>query len=202
MVSDTAPTPNKRDRFFDPVRDLIGSLEALRHELAVDSKSHSSPGTQQVHLLKSVESSSIGYEVAVWEVLMPHLIRNAPKLASDTVTALQDNHQIEKQLLELLKLHAGSEGMNDDVSQTRVLASVNRLLGVLRGTLRILECEVRVAFDDLPGEQRDALMAVMDNELIRVDSGEVPSVRGVTRAMDVLDTERTSPPILGTPHAP
>jgi hypothetical protein len=202
MVSNTPPNNSKHDRFFSPVRDLISALEKLRHELAADSSQHAAPGTQQVHLLKSVETSGNGYEIAVWDVLMPHLIRNAPKLAPDTVTALQDNHQIEKQLLELLKLHAGSEGMNDEVSQARVLASVNRLVGVLRGTLRILECEVRVAFDDLPGEQRDALMAVMDNELVRVDSGETPSVRGVTRAMDVLDTDRSSPPILGTPHAP
>lgn len=194
--SDTA----RQEQFFGPVRELVRALEELQHGLELKPQKGQDPAPLQTHLLMSIETLGRRYEIVVWDVLMPHLIRNAPKLAPETVTALQDNHQIEKQLLEVLKLHSNAHGMTDTDSQSRVLASVSRLTGVLRGTLKILDCEVLVALDALPSEQQLALQAVVEHELQRVDSGNSSNIREASRAMDVLDTEHQAPPVARVPH--
>ncbi len=202
IVSNTTPHQNltHSELYFEPVRELVLALDALQQDLTRDPQPGHNLAPNQTHLLMSIETFGHRYEIVVWDVLMPHLIRNAPKLAPETVTALQDNHQIEKQLFDVLKLHSNAHGMNDEGSQSRVLASVNRLAGVLRGTLRLLECEVLVAVDSLPEEQKAALTAVVEHELMRVDSGTSASPPGVSRAMDVLDTEHQTPPVLRVPH--
>jgi hypothetical protein len=201
-VSNTTPHPNQTHsgQYFEPVRELVLALDALQQDLTRDPQPGHDLAPNQTHLLMSVETFGHRYEIVVWDVLMPHLIRNAPKLAPETVTALQDNHQIEKQLFEVLKLHSNAHGMNDEDSQSRVLASVNRLAGVLRGTLRLLECEVQAAVDSLPEEQQAALAAVVEHELLRVDAGVTGSLQGVSQAMDVLDTEHQTPPVVRVPH--
>ncbi len=201
-MSNTTPHQNvtHSEQYFEAVRELVRALDALQQDFTKDPQTGHDLAPNQTHLLMSIETFGRRYEIVVWDVLMPHLIRNAPKLAPETVTALQDNHQIEKQLLDVLKLHSNAHGMNDKDSQSRVLASVNRLVGVLRGTLRILECEVLVAVDSLPDEQQAALTAVVEHELIRVGSSASGSLPGVSLAMDVLDTEHQTPPVVRVPH--
>jgi hypothetical protein len=194
---------SRKDHLFGSVKELLTNIEQLQQVVIRDDAFASSsdgndrPGTA---LLRSVQRFERRYEVLVWDILLPHLIRNAPRLAPETVAALRDNHQIEGRLFETLRLHGAEKVMHDQDSQVHLVASINRLVGVLRSTLNILEHEVLLAFDALPGEQRLALIAVIDSEMSRFESGKA-NVEEVARQMDVLDTDRTSMPILHPPHA-
>lgn len=187
---------SRKDHLFGSVKELLTTIEQLQQIVIRDDGLDLSC----VHLLKSVHRQERRYEVLVWDILLPHLIRNAPQLAPETVTALRDNHQIEVRLFETLRLYGSADGMHDEESQVHLVASVNRLVGVLRSTLNILEHEVLLGFDALPSEQRLALIAVLDNEMSRFEHGE-RDAEEVAREVDILDTDRTSLPVLHPPHA-
>lgn len=195
---------SRKDHLFGSVKELLATIEHLQQVVIRDDAPQQDSGEglrgSSAHLIKSVESQERRYEVLVWDILLPHLIRNAPQLAPETVTALRDNHQIEGRLFETLRLYGSADGMHDEDSQVHLVASVNRLVGVLRSTINILEHEVLLAFDALPSEQRLALIAVIENEVSRFESGQ-SDAEEVAREVDILDTDRTSLPILHPPHA-
>jgi hypothetical protein len=151
--------------------------------------------------LKTIESLGRRYEVVVWELVMPHLIRNAPALASETVTNLQDNRRIEKQLLDGIGREVTGT-ITDQQSKARLITASGRLAEVLSATLDVLEAKVSAAFDALPDEQRQALTAIVEHELSRVDGGgDAATELSISRATQVLETDRSSLPIPRPPHA-
>lgn len=178
----------------DSLEDLVRALEPLRHDPgAADSPRESafeaSDSSEQTW--RSIDALARRYEVVVWEVVMPHLIRNAPQLAPEVVATLQKNHQLEKELLD-----EGFQGPpNGETRRAHTIASITRLVTVLRETLGIIESDVTAAFEALPEEQRSALLAVVEHELARVDGDADEPDESVLQAIDTLETERSSLPI-------
>lgn len=186
-----------RTLFFDAAHRLVDTLERLRTTLTKDSDSGGNGDSEAAlvrQLLDTINHLTSHYEVVVWEVLMPHLIRNAPALASDTVATLQTNHQEEKQLREVFK-PLPNAGLADSVWRQELLDSAARLTEVLGDSLMRLETEVWSAFEVLSEEERRALIAVVEHEHARLEGSEAAPPTSVSRAIDVLESDRASLPV-------
>lgn len=148
--------------------------------------------------LDAIDDAARRHEIMIWEVLLPHLIRNAPTLASETVTTLRDNHREEKQLITALReTLAGAASATPAPDQ--VEATATDLVEVLEKTLELLHGEVTEAFESLPREQREAIDAVARHELSR--SGPDDDMPSVAKAMAILEGDRNSLPAVRPPHA-
>lgn len=183
-----------QNSLFDPVTDLIHALELLQtnQPSEVDVDPHSGAASEE--LLQSLLTLARRYEVAIWEVLLPHLIRNAPQLAPETVAVLQDNHRAERQLLDALAPRSREPQAQHEGRRARAIASLHQLVDALRETVRLLETDVLAAFDALPDEQQLALVAVIEHELLRVDGPDREPTSSVSRAIGILETARSSLP--------
>src|SRR5690606_5885113 len=178
----------------DSLEELVRTLEPLRHDSpqATDPQPGPRASPRSVEAWRSIEALARRYEVVVWEVVMPHLIRNAPQLAPEIVTTLQKNHQLEKELMDELSANASPNGASRNLPPAALLT---RLVNVLRETLGIGEADVSAALGAMPEEQRSAPLAVMEHERARVDGEADEPDEAVVQASDALETDRSSLPI-------
>ncbi len=170
-------------RALQPLFDSIGELSDA---LADPQGSASHPALA----VDAVDELARRCEIGVWEVLMPHLIRSAPELRADTVTRLQDNHQLEKQLLDVVLGRVAGAESGSVPPELRA-----RLVSTLRSSLDLLQAEVAPAFDALPGEQRQALIDVLEHERLRAAGEDPGPANRVAEAVDTLETDRSSLPL-------
>jgi hypothetical protein len=186
---------------FEAPKQLLQLSERLQMKLAQRPGADSMSTAATAQLLESIDATACRYEVVIWEVLMPHLIRSAPELASATVTTLQDNHRVERELQDVLKEATTDGSLATHDGHARVRASTDQLVEVLRSSVAIFETEVSTAVDTLPTDQRQALAAVVRHEQARSEGKGDGIEPGVSRAIDQLERDRNSVPIPVAPRS-